>query len=62
MRRYDYSMGQIYSTRPTDSLKNRSSLKNILFFWNRSSDKSFYVIELNLFFFFFLKLNFSLEP
>ena len=43
-------MGQIYSTRLTNSPKIRSGHK-FFFFFNRSSDKSFYVIELNLCFF-----------
>ena len=42
-------MGQIYSTRLTDSLRNHSGRKKkFLFFFNRPSDKSFYIIELNL--------------
>ena len=42
-----YPMGQIYSTRLTNSLQNHSGRKK-KFFFNCSSDESFYVIELNL--------------
>ena len=48
MRRYGYFMGLIYSTCLTDSLKNRSGCKETFFFFNTSSDESFYIIELNL--------------
>ena len=48
MRRYGYSMGQIYSTRLTDSLQNH----------NGSSDKSFYIIKLNLVLLFVPKTEF----
>ena len=47
MIRYGYAMGQIYSTCLADSLKNHSGRKKV-FFFNRSSDESFFVIELNL--------------
>ena len=41
-------MGKINNTRLTDSLKNHSGGKKFFFFSNRSSDKSFHIIELNL--------------
>ena len=53
-------MGQICSTRLTD-LKNHSGRKKIFFFFNRSSDESFYVIELNLVSLFLPKTEFFLR-
>ena len=50
-------MEQIYSTRLTDSLQNHSDPKKKCFF-NRSSDESFYVIELNLVLLFLPKTEF----
>ena len=50
-------MGQIYSTRQTDSLQNHNSSKKKVFF-NRSSDESFYVIEPNLVLLFLPKTEF----
>ena len=58
MRRYGYSMGQIYSTRLTDSLQNHSGRKKIYIFFSHSSDESFNVIELNLVSLFLAKTEF----
>ena len=50
-------MGQIYSTHLTDSLKNHSGHKK-KFFFNRSRDERFYVIELNLVLLFLPEIEF----
>ena len=63
MRRYSYSMGQICSACRLISLTFTVAVRIFFFFfffffYNRSSDKSFYDVELNLVSYFWLKTEF----